>query len=145
MSHSLFCNRKRKHDRPEEVSSQVGEQKQLILLPDALWSPIIYTPVNTDCFIDHPVSATSRVRTMCEAVCSCQGSVIIHLLDTYRCKYKSNHCSAGPGGFPGGFPGGAGAGPGMAGLGELLKDPELLNAMKVTNSVLHTTSQLSHG
>ncbi|XP_005752314.1 hsc70-interacting protein [Pundamilia nyererei] len=36
----------------------------------------------------------------------------------------------GPGGFPGGFPGGAGAGPGMAGLGELLKDPELLNAMK---------------
>uniref|UniRef100_A0A3Q4GMM3 Hsc70-interacting protein-like n=1 Tax=Neolamprologus brichardi TaxID=32507 RepID=A0A3Q4GMM3_NEOBR len=41
-----------------------------------------------------------------------------------------NHCLVGPGGFPGGFPGGAGAGPGMAGLGELLKDPELLNAMK---------------
>lgn len=75
---------------------------------------------------------------MCEAVCSCQGSVMHPFIR--QCKYKSNHCLAGPGGFPGGFPGGAGAGPGMAGLGELLKDPELLNAMKVTNSVLHITA-----
>uniref|UniRef100_A0A3B4H9B8 ST13 Hsp70 interacting protein n=1 Tax=Pundamilia nyererei TaxID=303518 RepID=A0A3B4H9B8_9CICH len=53
------------------------------------------------------------------------------LYDTDECLI---HCFAtgrgSPGGFPGGFPGGAGAGPGMAGLGELLKDPELLNAMK---------------
>lgn len=35
------------------------------------------------------------------------------------------YCSAGPAGFPGGAPAG------MSGLGEFLKDPELLNAMKV--------------
>ncbi len=34
--------------------------------------------------------------------------------------------SAGPAGFPGAAPAG------MPGLGEFLKDPELLNAMKVT-------------
>ena len=34
--------------------------------------------------------------------------------------------SAGAAGFPGGAPAG------MPGLGDLLKDPELLNAMKVT-------------
>lgn len=34
-------------------------------------------------------------------------------------------CSAGPAGFPGGVPGG------MPGLGEFLKDPELLNTVKV--------------
>ncbi|CAI5674619.1 unnamed protein product [Oreochromis niloticus] len=47
-----------------------------------------------------------------------------------RAQREEEARQAGGGFFPGGFPGGAGAGPGMAGLGELLKDPELLNAMK---------------
>lgn len=43
-----------------------------------------------------------------------------------------SHCHpAGPAGFPGGAP------PGMPGLGDLLKDPELLNAMKVTYTAQH--------
>lgn len=43
-----------------------------------------------------------------------------------RDRFNEPHfCSAGAAGFPGGAPGG------MPGLGEFLKDPELLNAMKV--------------
>lgn len=38
---------------------------------------------------------------------------------------EAHFCSPGPAGFPGGAPGG------MPGFGEFLKDPELLNAMKV--------------
>lgn len=55
-----------------------------------------------------------------------------------------HYCSAGPAGFPGGAPAG------MPGLGEFLKDPELLNAMKVIKlhniNALHptTSTAVSH-
>lgn len=56
----------------------------------------------------------------------------------------SRCCSAGPAGFPGGAPAG------MPGLGDFLKDPELLNAMKVNellnSNPLHltTSTAVSH-
>lgn len=47
-----------------------------------------------------------------------------HTLHVFFCN-DPHRCTTGPAGFPGGVPGG------MPGLGEFLKDPELILAMNV--------------
>lgn len=81
---------------------------------------------NNGCLMTHRGLTYGFVQWKCSSGPLDPSSDVIELSYGQLLQINEPHfCSAGAAGFPGGAPGG------MPGLGEFLKDPELLNAMKV--------------